>query len=293
MMAGAFSPGANTKKITFHRITIGEEGTQFLGIKQESLINASIRLNGKKASGFKLWVLFCLNSDSSTWQRGNDYYRKNFGLSKDSYDTGMKYLQEQGFLVLKEGKTVFDFYEYPEAHRSMNCKSGETPLLDDPKVGKPYFQKGGNPTFKSGETPQEINSNSIYINNTCCSSCSNEEYEPDPADTTTTTTTTDSFYLQKLGDRIIKEEYPILVSQFGFDIVEDSLKQAYEGGSERRNLRYIRAACSGKLEDRRREELCKQLTDDTVNKTGASDEPEEEMIILDDRIIFKKKTDAC
>ena len=47
------------------------------------------------------------------------------GLSRDAYDTAVEKLIEKGYLVLRTGKTVYDFYEVPQKG---NIKKGWTQI---------------------------------------------------------------------------------------------------------------------------------------------------------------------
>ena len=119
-----------------------------------ALRNAMKRMNGKRAAGYLVWSALQANADGFNLRMGNAAFKMLYGITKDAYDRGIKILIEEGFLVPRDDKRIYDFYDYPAAHRNaaQTSNSGEKPLS---KVGETHFQKSGNPTFNSGESPQD------------------------------------------------------------------------------------------------------------------------------------------
>ena len=169
-----------------------------------------------------------------------EFLRDSYGIGKDAYLASWKVLEQAGFLARDKGN-VYHFFELPEKH----LKSGKTQLL---KAGKSHHEKPGMPAFKSGEIPPEISI--IQYNTDNSSSCCNGK-SSDMA-TTKTTTTTEEEILKRFNDPAITEAYEELIDKYGKDIVSESLLQAWEGGPQKRNLRYIKGTCEGKVADRER-----------------------------------------
>ena len=71
-------------------------------------------MNGRAASGFLLWCYLSLNQDGFELDLSHEAVCKATGMKKDAYDTGVKLLREKGYLVLRSGSTVFDFYQVPK-----------------------------------------------------------------------------------------------------------------------------------------------------------------------------------
>ena len=102
--------------------------------------NAMKRMNGKRAAGYLLWSALQANTDGFNLRMGNAAFKSVYGITKDAYDNGIKILIEEGFLVPRDDKRIYDFYEYPDAHRNaaQTSKSGERPLST---VGETHFRK--------------------------------------------------------------------------------------------------------------------------------------------------------
>ncbi len=248
----------NQRIVTIHRYDRKGSATIYTHFENDSLRNALKRLSGKKAGAMNLWLVFSMNRDGYTLPMSITILKDEYGITKDSYLRAWSVLQEEGFLQ-ETGKNHYSFDEYPEGHRlskgreTLPLKSRESLPLDESKVGKAYLQKSGNPTFKGRETLPDISI--VYLQDTNipkenidnaegCSCCSGDE-------TTTTTTSMIKNFSQRypIDDAVIWTALPELIKEYGPVIVESSLKQAYEGGSSKRNLRYIRGACAGKKKD--------------------------------------------
>lgn len=135
-----------------------ESGKLFARLDLDAVQNAIRRMNGKRAAGFILWSILAGNQSGYQMLISNKLFSERYGISKDYYDSGVKILIEQGFMIRQHGNQ-YDFYEYPEGHRAKSGKlplleSGETPQL---KVGNSHNEKSETPTFKSGELPQDNN----------------------------------------------------------------------------------------------------------------------------------------
>ena len=139
----------NQKVVTIHKEQ-SEKDSDRVYVKNdlEAMQNAIRRMNGKKASGFILWSILAGNKSGYQMPISNRAFSERYGISKDGFDTGIKILIEQGFMVRSQGNR-YDFFEYPDDHKS---KSGESPLLN---VGKAHCEMWEKPTFKSGVSPQD------------------------------------------------------------------------------------------------------------------------------------------
>lgn len=170
----------NQKVVTIHK----EPDSERVYVKNdlEAMQNAIRRMNGKKASGYILWSILAGNKSGYQMPISNKAFNEMYGIGKDCFDSGIKFLIEQGFMIRNQGNQ-YDFFEYPEEHKA---KSGESQLLKSgktpqPKVVKPHYEKWGKPTFKSGETPQDNNKRNRNKDNTTttrgtgsCGGCSDD-----------------------------------------------------------------------------------------------------------------------
>lgn len=71
-------------------------------------------MNGREASGFMLWCYLSLNQDGFELGLSYEAVHKATGIKQDAYNTGVRLLREKGYLVLRSGSTVFDFYQVPK-----------------------------------------------------------------------------------------------------------------------------------------------------------------------------------
>lgn len=155
----------NQKVVTVHKVCDNRSYARF---DQDALRNAIQRMSGKRASGFIVWTILASNRTGFQLPISSSMFQREYGITKDQYDAGIRILIESGFLIKGHGNK-YDFFEYPESH-----KSGEMPLL---KVGKSHSQKWENPTFKSGKTPQDNNIilDTIVLDNTLSSSTEKDD----------------------------------------------------------------------------------------------------------------------
>ena len=70
------------------------------------------KMNGRNASGFLVWCYLSLNADGFELALSNKDALERAGIKKDSYDSGVSLLIDNGYLVQKEGNT-YDFYQFP------------------------------------------------------------------------------------------------------------------------------------------------------------------------------------
>ena len=241
----------NQRTAIIHRDDISVE-SGYTCMNNDSVLNAIRRLNGKHSGAFQLWMVLCLNRDGYRMAMSAEFLHENYGIGKDAYLASWKVLEQAGFLVRDQGN-AYHFFEFPEEH----LKSGETQLFKSgeyhlEKPGIPAFKSGEIqpekpeiPAFKSGETPPERSIIQYNTDNSSCCRCSE-------VTTTTTTTTTSKEILKRFNDQAITEAYKELLDKFGEEIVSESLLQAWEGGPQKRNLRYIKGTCEGKVADRER-----------------------------------------
>lgn len=68
------------------------------------------RMNGREASGFLLWCYLSLNQEGYELALSNVAVREATGMTKDAYDTGVRLLIENGYLVQRSGNK-YDFYQ--------------------------------------------------------------------------------------------------------------------------------------------------------------------------------------
>lgn len=68
------------------------------------------RMNGRRASGFLLWCYLSLNQEGYELALSNVAVTETLGMSKDAYDTAVRLLIEEGYLVKRAGNT-YDFFQ--------------------------------------------------------------------------------------------------------------------------------------------------------------------------------------
>ena len=68
------------------------------------------RMHGQQASGFLLWCYLSLNQEGYELALSNVAVSEATGMSKDAYDTGVRLLIEEGYLVQRAGNT-YDFFQ--------------------------------------------------------------------------------------------------------------------------------------------------------------------------------------
>ena len=68
------------------------------------------RMHGQQASGFLLWCYLSLNQEGYELALSNEAVIEATGMSKDAYDTGVRLLIEEGYLVQRAGNT-YDFFQ--------------------------------------------------------------------------------------------------------------------------------------------------------------------------------------
>ena len=64
----------------------------------------------QQASGFLLWCYLSLNQEGYELALSNEAVIEATGMSKDAYDTGVRLLIENGYLVQRAGNT-YDFFQ--------------------------------------------------------------------------------------------------------------------------------------------------------------------------------------
>ena len=68
------------------------------------------RMHGQQASGFLLWCYLSLNQEGYELALSNVAVSEATGMSKDAYDTAVRLLIEEGYLVQRAGNT-YDFFQ--------------------------------------------------------------------------------------------------------------------------------------------------------------------------------------
>ena len=68
------------------------------------------RMHGQQASGFLLWCYLSLNQEGYELALSNEAVTEATRMSKDAYDTGVRLLIENGYLVQRAGNT-YDFFQ--------------------------------------------------------------------------------------------------------------------------------------------------------------------------------------
>lgn len=103
----------NQKKITIH--TVKPPKDKIYTMFDRKVMEEAIKnMNGRQASGFLLWCYLSLNKDGYELSLSNEAVKEAIGISKDAYDTAIKLLIDKGYLVLRSGATVYDFYQVPK-----------------------------------------------------------------------------------------------------------------------------------------------------------------------------------
>ena len=69
--------------------------------------------SGQKAPSFELWCYLSSNANNYTFALSQVAVEEAIGMKADAYKTAVKNLIEEGYLILREGNTIYDFYEMP------------------------------------------------------------------------------------------------------------------------------------------------------------------------------------
>lgn len=102
----------NQKLIVIHKAVCDKDHTYTL-INREAMETAMKRMNGRRASGFLLWSYLSLNQEGFELALSNEAVLEACGMKKDAYDNAVAMLIEERYLVKREGKNTFDFYQFP------------------------------------------------------------------------------------------------------------------------------------------------------------------------------------
>lgn len=101
----------NQKLVIIHRAICDKEHI-YAPFNRKAMELAMKKMNGRNASGFLVWCYLSLNADGFELALSNKDALVRAGIKKDSYDSGVSLLIENGYLVQKEGNT-YDFYQFP------------------------------------------------------------------------------------------------------------------------------------------------------------------------------------
>ena len=164
----------NQKSVTINKAKSDKNNTY--GIVNKACAQEASK--SLKAGAFRLWVYFTLQQDSYTFDLSSKYLKDEWGINQYQYNSAVKELQEQGYLVPRDGlECVFDFYE--DAAKALvgkpnkpcvETKQGNA-ASDDSLVGfpnKPYVETKqalcGNPISLVGKPNKPY----VVSNQTLC-----------------------------------------------------------------------------------------------------------------------------
>ena len=102
----------NQKVVKINK-TVCNSVNYYAKINKKAMYQAMSRLNGRKASAFILWCYFASNQDKYEFALSNKAISDTIGMKKDAYDTAVKLLIEEKYLVNISGNR-YNFYEIPQ-----------------------------------------------------------------------------------------------------------------------------------------------------------------------------------
>lgn len=112
----------NQKIITINKVQCDEQHL-YTKINLDALNQAAIKL---KAGAFKLWIYMAKNQNGYAFGLSNIDVKNSFGMGKDQYDTAVKELIENNYLVSVEGQNYI-FNELPLQEKpTMKTAVGKT-----------------------------------------------------------------------------------------------------------------------------------------------------------------------
>lgn len=73
--------------------------------------------SGRSAPSFQLWCYFASNANGYTFALSSEAVCEAIGMKIDAYNTAVNNLIKNGYLVLKDKNTIYDFYEVPQQNK--------------------------------------------------------------------------------------------------------------------------------------------------------------------------------
>lgn len=156
----------NQKHIWVHKTPKGNNGYTYF--TWEVLEEARAKL---KPPAFMLWTYLAQNKDGYDFDLSSSDYCGSCTMGRDAYSSAIKELEAKGYLVLKSGKTKYDFYEKPIETSGTSVEKSNNGLQENPttvapqsKVSSISVEKSDNENQINPITVADKSDNGLQIN---------------------------------------------------------------------------------------------------------------------------------
>lgn len=104
----AIKTNPNQKVVTVHKETKPLKDYTYFSLDTLRMARKNL-----KPGAFMLWTYIADNKDGWEFGLSSSDFFDNTTMGKSAYDNAVKELIEKGYLVLRSGKTLYDFYDRP------------------------------------------------------------------------------------------------------------------------------------------------------------------------------------